>query len=104
MNDEQSLTQDYEVDAPVTTGWRPISTAPREVVRWRPVDLWMTVHASPMSFGMSDSFRVTDCWRDDAGKWVHDFRGEVAELNAWYITHWMLPPASPNAQAEGSQP
>jgi hypothetical protein len=75
--------------------WQPIETAPTEVPKWRPVDLWMKVHASPMSFGMSDAFRVTDCWRNAEGKWVHLFQETEAELNERYITHWMPLPAPP---------
>jgi hypothetical protein len=68
--------------------WQPIKTAPKKVERWKPVDLWMQIGASPLSMGISDAFRVPDCWRDYAGKWVHQDRGEVRELNAWYITYW----------------
>lgn len=75
--------------------WQLIATAPKAVVSWQPVDLWMQVHASPMSFGMSDAFRVPDCWRNAEGKWVHDFRGKEAELNRDYITHWCALPAPP---------
>lgn len=77
--------------------WRPIKSAPKEIVRWRPVDVWMHVAASPLSFGMGDAFRVADCWRNEQGKWVHDFRGKEAELNDGYITHWMPLPKPPAA-------
>lgn len=76
--------------------WQPIETAPKEVERWRPVDLWMNIHASPRSFGMSDAFRVTDCWRNASGKWVHVHEGKEAELFQDYVTHWMSAPAPPN--------
>lgn len=83
----------------VLHGWQPINTAPAEVFRWRPVDLWMHITPSPLSMGMSDSFRVADCWRDEAGKWVHNFEGKVATLNDWYITHWMPSPEGPKELA-----
>lgn len=45
------------------------------------VDVWFDVYASPLSFGMADS------WCEN-GKWFHFFKGEKAELNSRYITHW----------------
>ena len=82
--------------------WQPIESAPKERTLGEPqVDLWMEVYASPASFGMSDSFRVPDCWRDyTTGKWVHRDRGEVRELNERYITHWMPLPAPPGQVAQ----
>lgn len=38
------------------------------------VDVWMSVHASPLSFGIADAFRVPDAWRR-GGKWFHRYRG-----------------------------
>lgn len=58
------------------------------------VDIWMHITPSFLSMGMGDSFRVTEVWRED-GKWFHYHKGTVAELNAWYITHWMNMPRPP---------
>lgn len=74
--------------------WQPIGTAPEEVNSWKPVDLWLEIHASPRSFGMSDSFRVTDCWKQGV-KWVHKEGAETKELYQEYITHWMPLPKPP---------
>jgi hypothetical protein len=76
-------------------GWKPISTAPKDVQRYDPVDLWMTVYPSPASMGISDAFRITDCWKGPEGKWTHDYKGSPAELNQLYITHWMPLPKPP---------
>ena len=65
-------------------GWKPIATAPRDGTI---IDLWLTIHASPMSMGMSDSFGVPDAWFKD-GKWVHTYKGKPTELHQHYITHW----------------
>ena len=71
--------------------WQPIRTfAGNDYTR---VDLWLEVHASPRSFGMADSFRVTEAYRCD-GNW-HDHLGE--ELYGPYITHWMPVPEAPLA-------
>lgn len=72
--------------------WKPIKTfRAKEYVR---VDLWLVVHASPMSFGMGDSWREVDCWKQD-GKWFHDHDGKVKELRPEIITHWMHIPKEP---------
>lgn len=67
-------------------GWRPIESfdQPDRVK----VDLWLHIYASPRSMGWADDFRVIDAWRQD-GKWVHYDKGNVAELFADYVTHWM---------------
>jgi hypothetical protein len=60
------------------------------------VDVWMSVMASPMSFGMSDAWRQPEVWRE-SGKWVH-FDPSCAgnrELVGSYITHWMAIPKPP---------
>ena len=72
--------------------WRPISTAPKG--EYREVDLWLHIEPSLRSPGMGDSFRGIDAYRKD-GKWVHRFKGEEAELDAEYITHWMPIPKGP---------
>ncbi len=82
-------------------GWKPIATAPKDGTK---VDIWMQVNASPMSMGLSDSFRVVECaWSEsevakEGPGWYHydqsksyDFR----RLQDRYITHWMLTPDAP---------
>ena len=74
--------------------------------RWRPIseytddgvvdgidlfDLWLSVHASPLSMGMSDAWRQPDCFRSN-GYW-HDKEGALDEF---YITHWMPVPSHPD--------
>lgn len=81
--------------------WLPIEEAPVEVDMHKPVDLWLSVHASPRSFGWSDAFRVTDCYRKlvtsegFVGPWVHIVGGREKELFSDYITHWMPLPDPP---------
>lgn len=72
--------------------WKPIKTfrGPDH----RKVDIWLSVHASPRSFGMADAWRVIECWRKD-GKWFHYHEGKEAEIVAEYITHWMPEPKPP---------
>lgn len=74
--------------------WRSIERPPRNTSEDNPVDLWIDVPASPLSMGMSDRWRIPDCWRVD-GKWVHRHRNEIAELDANYLTHWIRPPKPP---------
>jgi hypothetical protein len=79
------------------TPWRPIKTFRRETSQFdeaKQVDLWIRIHASPMSMGLSDSFRVTGCWQD-RGTWFHYHEGKVKELTKHYITHWMPVPPAP---------
>lgn len=71
--------------------WRKITKLPKDHVH---VDVWMRWGASPMTMGMADSFRQVDVFRQD-GKWVHYYKGEVAELKSDYITHWMPIPKEP---------
>jgi hypothetical protein len=81
--------------------WQEIATAPKDGVSpSRPIDLWLRIPASPRSFGMSDAFRVVDCWRNARGYWVHDYRGEETELAQDYITHW-APVVAAVASQEG---
>lgn len=86
--------------------WRPIRTAPREVWVWnRHVDLWLTVRASPLSFGISDAWRVPDCWRERGrGPWGHMYNGKFEPLVQDYITHWMRVPKPPKAIKEREHP
>lgn len=72
--------------------WKPIKTYRGD--QFRKVDVWMTVHASPMSFGIGDAFRVPECWRRD-GKWFHCDHSQERELSSHYITHWMPMPRPP---------
>ena len=83
--------------------WRSAKILPRNTSEDRPVDIWMHITPSPLSMGMGDSWRVVDCWVQD-GKWVHRHKGEVAELNADYITHWMRQPKSPRFQKRSHKP
>lgn len=74
--------------------WRSIKTAPKDGTK---IDIWMTVHASPLSFGMSDAWRIIDVYyRDEA--WFHFWEGREQELNEYYITHWMPAPKPPKAR------
>jgi len=65
-------------------GWRKIESAPKDGAV---VDVWLKICATPMSFGVADSFGVPDAWYSD-GKWLHQYRGSPTELNSQYITHW----------------
>jgi hypothetical protein len=56
------------------------------------VDVWFNVWASPMSFGMADSWCEPEAWRESE-KWFHINkyeigRGEKLELESRYISHW----------------
>ena len=68
----------------------------REISEWRDgidpseVDLWFNVWASPLSMGIADAWRATDCYRSN-GKW-QDKGGALTER---YITHWMPTPPAP---------
>lgn len=72
-------------------GWRPISTAPEFPTE---VDIWLVIQASPLSFGMSDAFRVTEAYKKH-GNWFHRCNGTEEELVSDYITHWMPIPKGP---------
>lgn len=72
--------------------WQSIEEC--SVVDYERVDLWMNIHASPCSFGIADTFRVTNAYRKD-GKWF-DADGE---LYLRYITHWMPIPVSPSHES-----
>lgn len=75
--------------------WRPINTF--DLADRDEVDLWLNIHASPRSMGMSDSFRVIDAYRID-GKWLHRVEsGHERELHLDYITHWMRRPPPPRS-------
>lgn len=77
--------------------WKPIKTASKEDYDTTKVDLWLQWGAAPSTMGWADSFRVVDCWRHK-GKWVHEYRGEITEINADYITHWMPRPDGPRGE------
>lgn len=75
--------------------WRPIKTFRGR--DYHEVDLWLRICASPMSMGMADSFRVVEAYKVD-GKWFHrdpTRNFQEAELNSYYITHWMPIPKGP---------
>lgn len=74
--------------------WKPINRPPRNTNESNPVDIWMHVTASLRSMGWGDSWRIPDCWLKD-GKWVHRYKGEIAELEKDHITHWVRPPKPP---------
>lgn len=76
----------------VKSAWRLIKTF-RGADSER-VDLWLSVPASPRSFGMADAWRVVECYRRD-GKWYHIANSVEAELYSPYITHWMPIPKEP---------
>lgn len=81
--------------------WRPIKTFRGEtskIVESKQVDLWLQISASPRSMGLSDAFRVVDCWKSD-GKWFYRHEGKEKELASDYITHWMRVPQPPVRQS-----
>lgn len=86
------------------SNWQPIKTAPKAeeldanvaAICYPRVDLWLTVPASPRSMGISDAWRVIDCWQTKDGKWWHrDGLKGTAELYNPYVTHWMPVPDPP---------
>ena len=94
----------------IKTPWRPIKTAKK--AQLKEIDLWLTVHASPLSMGIGDSFRVPAAYwmeeqaeeyrnpemRDDyRSGWFHLDRSKHRRLNPEYITHWMPTPKAPPA-------
>lgn len=81
--------------------WRPIKEFRGETDPYderRQVDLWVQIYASPRSMGMSDAFRVPNCWKKD-GKWFHWHNKEESQLFPDYITHWMRVPRPPRTTA-----
>lgn len=77
-------------------GWRAIKDAPRDGTV---IDVWVKIHASPMSMGFSDEFGVPDAWFEN-GKWVHMYRGRATELYTHYVTHWRPKKSTPAAHTE----
>lgn len=71
-----------------TGRWRKIDSAPKDGTV---IDLWLSIHASPLSMGMSDEFGVPDAWWDGS-RWVHTYRGRPTELYGHYVTHWRAHP------------
>lgn len=61
-----------------------IKSAPKNGTK---VDLYIEIHASPRSFGMSDSFWASYCWWDGKN-WVHLHRGKPTEIFTNYVTRW----------------
>lgn len=80
--------------------WQPISRFKGDDTER--VTLWLAISASPMSFGMGDSFAVADCWRDGDGTWMHTYKGAPAELRREYVTHFAPAGAVPIAGPDGS--
>lgn len=74
------------------TIWRKISTFRK--ADYQRVDIWLTVPASPRSFGIADAWRVCDAWRKE-GKWYHVDAMQNKEIVSDYVTHWMEIPAAP---------
>lgn len=70
--------------------WQPIATAPENT----PVDVWVTIFATPRTMGYTDSFRVPDAYKR-VGRWYYIVNNAEKELDAQYVTHWMWPPESP---------
>jgi Protein of unknown function (DUF551) len=73
--------------------WRPTKTF--RGPDYREFDIWLTVPASPRSFGMGDAWRVIEAYRKN-GKWYHRHEGKEAEIVLDYITHWMPIPKPPS--------
>lgn len=92
-------TIDYLTKRNLITQWQPIETAPEDVWNFDPVDLWLDIPASFRSMGVSDAFRVTDCYKENGkGAWGHTYKGKFEPLYAEYITHWRKPPPPPESE------
>ena len=79
-------------------GWKKISKFKKND-RFEHFDIWMQVTASPLTMGLSDSFRVPDAFHRD-GAWYHRVRGEDKKLNSDYITHWRKRPKGPSGERD----
>lgn len=79
--------------------WKPIVEFNTERSMLDRVDLWLDVKASPMSFGMSDAWRVVDAYFKNGG-WWHIDRGEQRQLASEHITHFMERPAGPHGETD----
>lgn len=82
---------------PPASEWQPIESAPKDGTK---VDLWLEFYASPASMGMSDSFRMPECYYATIeGKtgWFHlDGMKQNQLFDEYeYITHWMPLPEPP---------
>jgi hypothetical protein len=76
--------------------WKSIREFDAERSQLDRVDLWLSVGASPSSFGMSDAWRITDAYRKPCGRWFHILKMEELELRAEYVTHYMERPPGPD--------
>ena len=70
--------------------WRPIDTAPRDVL----IDIWL-----------SDGVRWCDCYHDRITDTWRTSRpsGRLLSIHSKFVTHWMHPPAPPADMKEESQ-
>jgi len=59
------------------TGWRRISSF--KLPDREKVNIWLTVSASPRSFGIGDAWEVPEAWRVK-GKWFHIHNGKEMEI------------------------
>lgn len=77
--------------------WRPISTYRRKGRIHHEVDLWLVIHASPLSMGLADDFRVVDAFQKEDGTWWHfDLPSyKDKQIVTEYVTHWMPRPKTP---------
>lgn len=66
------------------------------------VTLYLSIYASPMSFGWADAFAVADCWRDSDGRWVHLYNGSPTPLQSDYVTHFAPSDAAVKSAPDGS--
>jgi hypothetical protein len=65
-------------------GWKPISRYNKG--EGLLVDLWLEIHASPLSFGLSDSFGTHNAYLKN-GEWFDN----GGKLNTGYIKEWRIP-------------
>jgi hypothetical protein len=87
-------------------GW--VSVEERLPKDYERVDIWLHVTPSLRTFGMGDSWREVECWREN-GMWfhydkmAHEQERYKAQLETAYITHWRPLPAPPAIGKEGEQ-
>lgn len=73
-------------------GWTPVGESlPTD---FEMVDIWVVIHPSQRSMGISDAFRSIDCFRDN-GKWFHFYKGVKTEIDINVVTHWRIIPEGP---------
>lgn len=80
--------------AAARAGERWIAVTERLPEDYERVDVWLVVHPAPSSFGLGDSWREIEVWRE-LDKWLHYSRGEKLELRSELITHWCPLPILP---------